>query len=204
MPNGGIDNCCTCWFNAKNKGDHGHSHANDPGPSYCSIRELPIDEGPAYTYCNNHPYVRRGRDRIPIGPVYKHDHRVDRRELWTPSPDTEEIRRHLRCVLAESYGPEDLAQESIAALWDHMDEDLPHAFMCDEHGEVIHQVQETAVWQLGEFREVRALDVLRRIVEFYDQAVGPLVTSHARILTEAREAIAKIAESPTRQDPVTP
>ena len=60
------------------------------------IRDLDIPD-PFYTYCANHPYHRR--DPAPIGPVYVH--RVTGplgeggREEWQPSPDTEEIRRHL-------------------------------------------------------------------------------------------------------------
>src|SRR5262245_24932564 len=96
MPNGGSDCCGTCWFNAKNKGEAGYEHADDPEPDYCSIRDLSIDD-PFYTYCANHPHRRPERDKIPIGPVFA----GDERELWQHSPDTEEIRQHLLALLAE-------------------------------------------------------------------------------------------------------
>jgi hypothetical protein len=97
MPNGGSDCCGTCWFNAKNKGEAGYAHARGPEPSFCSIRNLPIDS-PFYTYCGNHPRHRPERDPIPIGPVFRGDS-TGAREPWSPSPDTEEIRQHLLALL---------------------------------------------------------------------------------------------------------
>ena len=75
--------------------------AANVGPSTSSLTSpvsarsatLPIPN-PFYTYCANHPYRRSSRDPIPIGPVYVHGDN-DVRELWQPSPDTEEIRQHL-------------------------------------------------------------------------------------------------------------
>ena len=43
MPNGGSDNCGTCWFNTKNKGETGLGRFRDPAPDFCSIRELAIE-----------------------------------------------------------------------------------------------------------------------------------------------------------------
>jgi len=59
MPNGGSDCCATCWFNAKNKGEAGYAHSKDLEPSFCSIRNLPIED-PFYTYCGTHTAVPNG------------------------------------------------------------------------------------------------------------------------------------------------
>lgn len=93
MPNGGSDCCGTCWFNARNKGEAGYSHADDPEPKFCTIRGLAI-EHPFWTYCTNHPHHRPNSDPIPIGPVFIHVDGDSRKE-WQPSPDTEEVRQHL-------------------------------------------------------------------------------------------------------------
>jgi hypothetical protein len=38
----------------RRKGQAGYRHADDPGPDYCTIRSLAIED-PFYTYCGNHP-----------------------------------------------------------------------------------------------------------------------------------------------------
>lgn len=63
MPNGGMDNCSTCWFNRK---------AITPDrdlEDYCELRgfEIAISR---YTYCVNHPYRIPWKLEVPIGPVY--------------------------------------------------------------------------------------------------------------------------------------
>lgn len=93
MPNGGSDCCGSCWFNRSNGGERGSANFNGNIPSYCEIRRLDIPN-PFWTYCANHPYRLPDRDPIPIGPVYVHGE-DDAREVWRPSPDTEEIRLHL-------------------------------------------------------------------------------------------------------------
>ena len=99
MPNGGSDCCGTCWFNRSNGGERGSANFNREIPSFCEIRGLSISD-PFYTYCANHPHHRPNRDAIPIGPVYVGDS-FGVRELWEPSPDTEEIREHLLDVVRE-------------------------------------------------------------------------------------------------------
>ena len=93
MPNGGSDCCGTCWFNRSNSSERGSASFNREIRSFCEIRHLAIPD-PFYTYCANHPHHRRNRDPIPIGPVYVGDS-FGVRELWKPSPDSEEIRQHL-------------------------------------------------------------------------------------------------------------
>lgn len=126
MPNGGSDCCGTCWFNARNKGETGYEHADDPEPAFCSIRNCPIDGDPFYTYCSNHPHRRPERDRVPIGPVYTGDSSGARQD-WQSSPDTEEIRQHLIFLL----NAQDLQPPS----------EYPIGVYADE----------VVVWQLGEF-----------------------------------------------------
>jgi len=169
MPAGGSDCCETCWFNSKNKGEAGIDHRSDPEPDHCSIRDLDIEE-PLYTYCGNHPYRRSERDAIPIGPVFMGDS-LGNREIWRPSPDTEAVRRHLLDLAAK-------VQEQPAR-------EYPIGVPGDE----------IVVWQLGEFRESRAIDALRRIVAFDPEARSPGDLGRTRrwLVDLAREALAKIA-----------
>jgi hypothetical protein len=172
MPNGGSDNCGTCWFNAKNKGEAGHAHLRDPEPSFCSIRNLPVEYS-LYTYCSNHPHRRPERDRIPIGPVFT-GALSGGRELWQASPDTEEIRQHLLSLL-------DAQQQQPSS-------EYPAGMYADE----------VVVWQPGEFREVRGIAGLRRIANF-DPSVremGPFGRTRQTLVKMAREAIAKIEGVP--------
>jgi hypothetical protein len=168
MPNGGSDCCGTCWFNAKNKGEAGYAHTDDPEPALCTIRNLPIDD-PFYTYCANHPHRRTERDPIPIGPVFTGDS-LGARQVWQPSPDTEEIRQHLISLLG-AQGEQPASEYPIGAYAD-----------------------EVVVRQLGEFREVRAIDGLRRIAGFDPSAaeLGPFGRTRNALVEFAREAIAKI------------
>ena len=138
MPNGGSDCCATCWFNAKNEGEAGYSRTHYRDRGYCSIRNLQITTNPFYTYCGNHPHHRPVRDPIPIGPVFTGD-ASGRRAVWRLSPDTEEIRDHLLSLLAE--------------IDQHPAGEYPAGF----------HTWELVVWQVGEFKETRALEQLRRI-----------------------------------------
>ena len=107
VPNGGSDCCGTCWFNRANRGKAGSANHDSSVRSCCEIRAVAI-ENPFYTYCANHPHRRPDRDPIPIGPILRPgevrptspeigpallDSRP--RVVWKPSPDTEEVRRHL-------------------------------------------------------------------------------------------------------------
>ena len=168
MPNGGSDCCGTCWFNAKNKGERGYDHASDPEPDFCVIRDLPVDD-PFYTYCGNHPHRRPERDAIPIGPVFTGDS-FGNREFWQPSPDSEEIRRHLLELLDEMR--EEPASE------------YPIGTYADE----------VVVWQLGEFREPRAAHRLRRIIAFRPDAAeeGEFGRTREELIELAQEALDKI------------
>ena len=168
MPNGGSDCCGTCWFNSKNKGHAGYDHADDPEPDFCSIRDLPIDD-PFYTYCGNHPRRRPERDPIPIGPVFTGDS-SGAREFWKPSPDDEEVRQHLLALL-----------DPVA---ERPDSEYPIGIYADD----------IVVWQLGEFREERAVEQLQRIGSFQPDSAenGPFGRTRQGLVKLAQEALDKI------------
>lgn len=140
MPNGGPDNCGTCWFNRANGGKDGHGNHDPSIPSYCEIRDLDIPD-PFYTYCSNHPRRVVRRDPVPIGPVFVANLREGNREVWVESPDTEEIRLHLLGLLADS--------DSIRGSWPFSD-----GF-----------VRDVIAWQLLEFDERRAIPLFKKRVD---------------------------------------
>lgn len=173
MPNGGTDCCGTCWFNAKNKGKAGYEPANHKSSelAFCLIRNLDIED-PFYTYCHNHPYRRPEQDRIPIGPVLTANASGER-QFWQPSPDTKEVRQHLLSLLnPKEYQP---ASKKYS---------YPNSIYADE----------VVVWQLGEFREVRALSGLQQIADFNPLAYksGSFARSRQKLVKLAHEAITKI------------
>jgi hypothetical protein len=171
MPNGGSDNCGTCWFNVKNKGERGMpvymQHAHEPEAPRCQIREGLLIPDPLYTYCVNHPHHNPNKTDVPIGPVFRHESR----EVWTKSPDTPEVRDALLAALA------DVASSAR--------EEYPAG---PSLGEVV-------MWQLAEFREVRALPLLERIAAGAPEGKieGTFVEHLARFPHAAKAAIEKIA-----------
>jgi hypothetical protein len=173
MPNGGPDCCGTCWFNRKNKDAVGFNpdRDRDSEPDFCTIRDLSIEK-PFYTYCDNHPYRRPERDRVPIGPVFTWNH-GPYREFWRPSPDTQQVRQHLLDLLDEMR-PQRPSEDAIRTF--------PNARPVDGGG----LPEEVVVWQLGEFREPRAVEGLRRVASFDERMREGLVR-------HACEALAKIA-----------
>jgi hypothetical protein len=176
MPNGGSDCCGTCWFNAKNKGEAGYEHSGDPEPDFCKIRDLSIDD-PFYTYCANHPHRNPGKIEIPIGPVFTGDS-TGRRDIWQPSPDTEAVRS---CLL-----------DLLSAIVETPDPEYPIGIYLDD----------VVIWQLGEFKEARAVPDLERIAAFDPsaQSEGPLVRDRSAAVHLAGEALAKIRGEPGQAD----
>lgn len=168
MPNGGSDCCGTCWFNAKNRGEPGYGHADSREPDHCMIRDLPIKNA-FYTYCANHPHRNPNRLTVPIGPVFTGDSNYNR-ELWQPSPDTETIREALLELLGQI--PEEPQPEYPFGAY----------------------IDDVVVWQLGEFRERRAIPDLQRIAAFDPETIGgsPLPRDRSKTVNLAREALAKI------------
>ena len=176
MPNGGSDDCSTCWFNARNEGRdlpaiYEAGYLQNAEPDYCTIRKLAIED-PTYTYCCNHPHRRPDRDPLPIGPVFVDRQGSGCREMWQPSPDTEEIRLHLLGLLGS------IKQEAA--------EEYPMGSYIDE----------VVVWQLGEFRESRAAADLRRIAAFSSQPTyGRARRTRASEVALAHRALNKIYPS---------
>ena len=168
MPNGGSDCCGSCWFNAKNKGEAGYDHADDPEPAFCTIRGLSIDD-PFYTYCSNHPHRRPDRDPIPIGPVFTGD-ASGGRTFWQPSPDSKDIRQHLLTLLSQ--------------IEERPGSEYPLGIYLDE----------VVVLQLGEFKEPRSIEHLRRIAAFDPAATetGSFGRTREHLVQLAREALEKM------------
>ena len=161
MPNGGSDCCGTCWFNRVNRGEAGYRKLDDNSEDpHCEIRDVAIDN-PFYTYCANHPHRRPERDPIPIGPItrYAGDWMSNDREVWVPSPDSEEIRLHLL--------------ELLENLFDNVTKD---------RYPIGPRVGEVVISQLGEFRERRAEQRLEWISEnLPDYWAGVARTAMGRI-----------------------
>ncbi len=166
MPNGGSDCCGTCWFNRDADRRSRYVH--------CEIRDEPIED-PFWTYCANHPARRPERDPIPIGPILEvrilevsPGQNPYARAMRKPSPDSEEIRQHLLDLLREI--------DATAAA--------------DCYG-VPPSVVDLVMWQLGEFREQRAVEMLQRLI---DEA--PSVT-----FAVAQQALTRITEGAEQDFP---
>ena len=145
MPNGGSDCCGTCWFNRRNQGERGYPEGRNRGVApYCDIRDVAI-RNPFWTYCANHPHRRPDRDPIPIGPITRHvgDSMKNDREVWRPSPDSEEVRLHLLALLENFV-------EHI------LEESLPDRTRCRGRW---------CCGSWGEFREERAEESIRWVSE---------------------------------------
>ena len=86
------------------------------------------------------------RDRIPIGPIMRHGGFIgafneNPREVWIPSPDSEEIRLHLL--------------ELVENLFEHV--------VTKDRYPIGQSIGAVIIWQLGEFKEQRAVKHLQRI-----------------------------------------
>ena len=134
------DCCYTCWFNRKNRDRAGYPQSEIPEPAFCVLRDLPIRD-PLTTFCANHPIRHPEKLSFPVGPVYRLDGWGVRR-VWRPSPDSEAIRLQLLRLL----------------------EEMP----CRPRSEYPFGVpfDEVVIWQLGQFKEERAADGLRRVLDF--------------------------------------
>lgn len=138
MPNGGSDNCWTCWYNSHHEGETGN--IGEPHPCRCLLRGREVLET-THTYCANHPYHAPEKPAFPVGPIYTVDDDM-MRVPETPSPDTEEIRSGLLGLLGGlSERPAAEYPSPTRLEW-----------------EVIRQ--------LGEFKEPRAVPGLRRVLGF--------------------------------------
>jgi hypothetical protein len=165
MPNGGSDCCGTCWFNSKNKGEPGYGHTDDPGPSFCAIRNVDIPN-PFYTYCANHPHRNPAKLAMPIGPAYTGDS-LGNRKVWVPLEDTPENRvnhlellRMLSEVMPEEYP---IGKPSLAVI----------------------------IEQLLEWKEFRAIPIIQRIAGLLIEQESPdgLAMPREVVIKAARRAL---------------
>ncbi len=173
MPNGGSDCCGTCWFNEANEGRVGHPKQQPDKPPVCSIRNLPVLE-PFWVYCANHPHHNPDRVDVPIGPVYAAGAYPRSGPVRAYDPHTDPVRRALlgrrphaseRRIVTESPDS-DAVRETLLALLAAMTEIPAPEYPSETNRD------EQVLGQVLEFREVRAADVLGRIVRF-----DPLTTS---------------------------
>ena len=143
MPNGGTDNCATCWFNSGLIENPGTGHSIPEANVICTIRNLKI-ENSFYTYCSNHQKHNFKKVVVPIGPVYVHndDGRYEYREIWINTVDNEETRILLLSLVDE--------------IQEVSGNEYPAGFRFDE--EVIRQIYY--------LNEKRAIPKLQRILNF--------------------------------------
>lgn len=162
----GSDCCATCWFNVENEGS-GSDYTQSNQSSYCSIRDFTINN-PDYTYCANHPYRSPEQLSVPIGPVFIGEHH--NRRMWLPSMDGEAIRATLLDLL-----------QSI--------EETPRSYY---HLGMARD--DVVIWQLGEFKDARAIPDLERIASFDPTAEHDdvLRTNRAFTVGLAKQALKKI------------
>jgi len=173
MPNGGSDCCGTCWFNRKNKGEEQASYhrSHDPGPDYCVIRDLAIED-PFYTYCANHPHRNPRKLSLPIGPVFVGDS-LGRRERWKPSLDNEEIRLQLLELLKRRAERKEPPLEYHAGFY----------------------LDEVLIVQLAEFKEERAIEDLKRLAALDTKpSPHPIFRDNRRTVIAAKIALQVITE----------
>lgn len=184
MPNGGVDNCGSCWFNTKNKGERGfrayQKHIDEPDPAICQVRGFKIPSQ-LYTYCANHPLRNPGRIDVPLGPAMQHClkegeppdavHFGDR-WLWQESPDTAEVREILLRLL----------EEFTADPWEEPPFPGP-------------PLMGIVIWQLVEFNEARAIPHLEALVgreARRTERFGPYAWRFEHFAPQARRAIEKL------------
>lgn len=165
MPNGGTDNCMICEFNTNNRKSHdieirksmqeiheikdkeartkaltelfGESDTFKSG--HCRIRDFEIERAP-YTYCANHDYRNPERHDIPVGPAFEGDS-YQNRWIVQLSPDSASIRERLLQLLSEVNMTPAVEYRPGYSMW------------------------EMAIYQVGLFRDRRAVPDLERIAK---------------------------------------
>ena len=139
MPNGGSDCCMNCRHNPAAR-EH-YRPLNRSDVDYCELRDIQVHRR-AYTYClNNRERIVSHGTEIPVGPAFEAFSGL-RRRVYAESPDTEEIRQFFLEWISHVV-PNATPAKSRAMDLDSM-----------------------AIYQLGLFREKRAVPQLERIVHF--------------------------------------
>ena len=97
--------------------------------------------------------------------------------MWQPSPDTGAVRAHLL--------------ELVRGIVEQPAVEYPAGVYTDE----------LVVWQLGEFREARAVPELQRIAAFAPElTAGPFGRTRASLVGAARDALIKISKGATEKE----
>ncbi len=169
------DCCHTCWFNQRNRGQAGYRLEERPEPATCTLRKMPIRDE-LTTFCANHPLRYPEKLPLPVGPVYRLDGWGVRR-VWRPSPDSEAIRLQLLQLLEE--------------MPDQPRSEYPFGVPFDE----------IVIWQLGKFKEKRAVAGLKRVLGF-DSSGSDEVFGLNRFMTirTAAESLEEIEASHSDQE----
>ena len=100
------------------------------------------------------------------------------------------------------HGPESPRRFSASSFWEQPHEQL-HPFSATHHPGDGHPVfrprgirsytEDLVVWQLGEFREERAVPDLKRIIQFDTETeTGRFCRTHETLVANAKEALTKI------------
>lgn len=171
MPNGGSDCCGTCWFNSKNNGEQGYQGSEKEGFAMCTIRNLEIPD-PFWTYCANHPHHNQNKIDLPLGPVYINDGYPYSRKVWVNPPDNEEIRMKLLELLDKISNQPEFKYPSETDL------------------------EEEIIKQLTAFKEKRAIEGLKRIInldiEDYRSQKNFIIRNKSIIVGQAIESLLEI------------
>ena len=102
MQKGGNGCCGTCSYNEfKDTLAKGKERARK---ARCTLRNVTI-ERPTQKYCINHPHHNRGKVKEPVGPVFTATGHPHRQEVWSPAPDSPEIRSRLLGLLGKMVSP---------------------------------------------------------------------------------------------------
>ena len=194
MPNGGYPICAGCWFNRSNQGDQGWQSAGvfsgwfwrpkyprkNPPEAFCEIRGVKLTGTGGQPCCANHPFFRVDRDPIPIGPLWQSfSGPSDASAIVAPSPDTEPIRRHLLHLLEELF-------TSGAMPAGHRSRNLEF-------------LGETIIQQLAEFKELRAIPLLKMIAKLDGPRASQLGVSSDSKATISHMHLAEIAQQALRE-----
>ena len=138
----------------------------------CSIRDVDI-ESLNWTYCINLPKYNKNDITVALGPVYKYAPDHYNRKVLIDSPDNQEVRGSL---LIEA--------SNIREVLDY------HYF------DILRD--EVIIWQLGEFKEKRAIELLENIQNFNEKievsrSFDSTTLSRISLIKSATLALAKIS-----------
>lgn len=138
---------------------------------FCAIRDEHI-ENSCWTYCVNHPFFNKNDVTTTMGPMYRYAPNHSRRTVIVNSPDNQAVK------------------DSLLEQANKIKEVIDYHVIDLERDEVI-------VWQLGEFRDKRAIELLKRIKLFNEKVTVSPPTDVANctrksLIEAATQALEKI------------